>query len=117
MTTYLLTWNPKRFQWDELADNITHVREVGSLLGRWSCGNTRRIEPGDRFFLMRLGEKTRGIVGSGVILSQPFSEAHWEDERAERGENSLFVEVSFEILRDAETEIFLATRQLGKNGQ
>lgn len=112
MTTYLLTWNPRRFQWNELADDIAHVRDIGPLSGTWSCGNTRRIQPGDRFFLLRLGQEPRGIVGSGVILSEPFSEAHWDNDQAERGENSLFVEVSIETLRDADSEIILAQEVL-----
>lgn len=107
MTTYLLTWNPRRFQWDELADDIAHVREVGPLSGTWSCGNTRRIQPGDRFFLICLGQDKRGIIGSGVILSQPFDGPHWDVDRAAQGDTSLFVEISFETLRDIESEIYL----------
>lgn len=107
MATYLLTWNPRRFPWNEFADDIIQLRDTGPMLLTWSCGNTRRIQSGDRFFMMRLGEEPRGIVGSGVVLVGPNSGAHWDSEQAAQGETSLFVETLLETLRDARTEAIL----------
>lgn len=58
MATYLLTFSRKL--WGSEADE-----PVGRTLkkfkkgdrGWWSCGSTRKIQPGDRVFLMQLGCK------------------------------------------------------------
>ncbi len=51
--TYLLTWNPKKFDWsfEEDWNNflVGHRPRI-----RWSCGNTKNIKIDDRIFLMSL---------------------------------------------------------------
>ena len=71
MATYLFAWNPKRWVWGNLERELETVRRTGSLTDRWSCGNSKTIRPGSRFFLIRLGDSQRGIVGSGRVLSPP----------------------------------------------
>jgi 5-methylcytosine-specific restriction protein A len=112
MTTYLLTWNPKRFAWDDLEKDILQVRMFNSQKGSWSCGNTRRIQPGDRFFLMRLGQKPRGIIASGIIISKPIAKSHWDDNKAAQGLTSLFVDVLLETICDASFKLILAQEAL-----
>lgn len=107
MATYLLTWNPKRWDWDEIEDDIHYLAEQGWLDDRWSCGVTKRIRPGDRFFLMRLGLEPRGIIGSGTIQSSPFEELHWANEEADKGKKANYVDVVFDSLLNAELEPIL----------
>lgn len=47
---------------------------------RWSTGVTKRIVPGDRCFLMRLGANPKGIIGSGLFVSETFYDQHWSGE-------------------------------------
>jgi hypothetical protein len=96
--TYLLAWNPERFSWDALDDQIRAVRDTGSADDQWSCGQVKSIPPGSRFFLIRLGNEPRGIVGSGVTVDEVREAAHWNDGRASQGETTRFVDIRFDTL-------------------
>ena len=65
MPTYLLTWNPQSWPWDDLPDEARRLRRGKSLEGRWGCGHSRSLKPGDRFFFLRQGRPPRGIIASG----------------------------------------------------
>lgn len=107
MATFLLNWNPRRWDWLELEDEIALLREQGWLEGRWSCGVTKSIVPGDRFFLMRLGQPPKGIMGSGWIKSSPFRSLHWDDVLAAEGREALFVDIVFDSLLNADFDHLL----------
>src|SRR5215207_2249087 len=97
MSTYLLTWNPNRGTRTDLALMAHRVREEGSALVRWSCGNTRRIEAGDRVFLLRQGAEPRGIVASGTVIEPPYEEVHWNEDASKP---ALYVDVKLDALLD-----------------
>jgi hypothetical protein len=84
--TYLFAWNPERFEWRDLDDQIRAVQETGAADDTWSCGSVRSIPPGSRFFLIRLGQEPRGIVGAGVTVDEVYEAPHYQEERAARGE-------------------------------
>jgi 5-methylcytosine-specific restriction enzyme A len=96
MPTYLLTWNPRRWPWDDLADVAGRAASGESVPYRWSCGNTKRIVPGDRLFMIKQGEPPRGIIASGWATSAPYLLPHFDPERSERGDEALRVDVDFE---------------------
>lgn len=100
MPAYLLAWNPKRWPWGTLAQEMASVRKEGKAQNTWSCGNNKKITVGSRFFLIRLGQEPKGIVGTGRITSQPYLAKHWELDRAKRGEKALFVDIEFDILSE-----------------
>ena len=102
MNTYLLTWNPQRFQWEELPDLIREVKLSGRCEVRWSCGQTRVIVPGDRVYLMHLGREPRGIMGFGVVLSRPYPERHWDPQSQTR--TAYYVDVEFRSLVDPKSD-------------
>ena len=77
---YLLTWNPKRWAWAP-ARALAELAASGATKIRWSCGRTRRIEVGDRLFLLRQGGPPRGIIASGVACSRPRAGRHWDATR------------------------------------
>jgi len=49
---------------------------------------------------MRLGVPPKGIMGSGVIVSEPFEGVHWDSRRAEHGDTAHRVEIVFDVLSD-----------------
>jgi 5-methylcytosine-specific restriction enzyme A len=51
MSAFLLTWNPNRWNWTSIDESINELSETGKFVGRWSCGNTKRIQVGDRIFI------------------------------------------------------------------
>ncbi|HYP53215.1 MAG TPA: hypothetical protein VEQ42_06720 [Pyrinomonadaceae bacterium] len=104
MHTYLLTWNPQKWRWTDLADLIQRISRAGSCTTDWSCGNNKSIAEGDRLFLLRQGEEPRGIVGAGWAESGPFEEVHWREEKARIGRTTMYVRVGWEVLLDSEKE-------------
>jgi len=111
MNAYLLTWNPKRWHWD-LASDLAMLKAHGFIDGRWSCGRTKRIETGDRLFLLRQGVEPRGIIASGYAKLPPHAGAHWDETR---NDEALYVDVRFDALLDPEGDEILPLEQL-RNG-
>ena len=104
MSTYLLTWNPNRWPWEDLAETYHRVVKEGFALIQWSCGRTRRIEVGDRVFMLRQGVEPRGIVASGVVVEPPYEAPHWD---ASASKPALYVGVKVDALLDPEVDEIL----------
>jgi 5-methylcytosine-specific restriction enzyme A len=102
MPTFLMTWNPQRTPWPHLSEDVEEVRAHGFLPGSWSCGNTQRIRPGDRVYLLRQGVHDPGLIGSGWAESAPYEDYHWKDESgATHPKMANYVEVSWDFLSEA----------------
>lgn len=104
MSTYLITWSPKKWLWRDLAERIEEIRRRGSCVTDWSCGNNKTIARGDRLFLLRQGEEPRGIVGAGWADSEPYEATHWREEKARAGRTTMYVNVRWQTLLDPESE-------------
>lgn len=100
MTTYLLTWNPRNWIWDDLPAVVSAMREGRPPERRWSCGNTKNISQGTRFFLLRQGVDPKGIVASGWVTKATYEEHHWNPSRAASGDTANFVKVVFDSMVD-----------------
>jgi 5-methylcytosine-specific restriction enzyme A len=104
MQTFLLTWNPQKWPWEDLQESIDEVARRGFSEFTWSCGNSKRIVKGDRVFLLRQGVEPRGIVASGRAVSASFEEIHWREEKARRGRTTRYVKVRWEVLLNPDSE-------------
>ena len=106
MKYWLLIWNPKRFNWDELYggfnDLKNRLKQVGKVYDSWSTGVNKSIKEGDRVFLIRLGEDPRGIIASGYAATNVFSSPHWEKSRAIAGDRSRHIYVEFDKMVNIE---------------
>lgn len=102
MATYLFTWNPARWGWPYLRDSIRDIKQNGHCRERWGCAATNKIRPGDRAFLIKLGQEPRGIVASGWVASEVYEAQHWDDP----GKLTRYVEVDWETLLDPTTDLF-----------
>jgi hypothetical protein len=79
--TYILTWNPTKTEWDgDLSDDAERTAQGISISTDWSTGHTKRIQPGDRLFLLKQGPQPKGIFGIGVATSKVRSSPHWNEE-------------------------------------
>jgi 5-methylcytosine-specific restriction enzyme A len=103
MATYILTWNPEKTHFDEeeYYDIVERTRE-GELVGeagggqyRWSCGNRKTIEAGDRLFFLRQGVD-RGMVGAAYAAADAYIDAHWDESKTEKEAN--YVDLEYETL-------------------
>lgn len=103
MKTYLFVWNPKRWTWETLEQDIEQVDLTGKCSQRWSCGNTKSIQPGDRIFLAKVGTKPKGIIGAGFATTEPFAERHWSDEN----KKAFYIDIDFEVLLNPDSEPIL----------
>lgn len=72
ISTYLLTWNPVKYLWDDIDDCIKKLGIYGHFNRYWSCGRSKKPKPGDRFFPLRQKIEPRGIVASGYITFEPY---------------------------------------------
>lgn len=92
MSTYLLTWNPKNWDYDEYQKYYLEY-EKGRIL-RWSCGTTKKINVGDAVYLLKQGVGQKGIIGSGVVVTAPYKADHY----TKAGKTALYVDVKFYYL-------------------
>lgn len=100
MSAYLYTWNPEKWNWSDQQDAIYRVNNADPYDMYWSCGNTKKIEVGDLFFLMRLGVEPKGVIGCGYVSSQPYSLPHWEEQKAAEGKSALRTDLLFKALSE-----------------
>ena len=85
MATYLLTWNPDRWNWNNLDEAILELNNTGSYIDSWSCGRTKSIKREDRVFLIRLGKYPKGIIASGWAQDGWYESTHWDLEKSNKG--------------------------------
>ncbi len=117
MNTYLFTWNPKQWQWEDLALRANENASGKIISEQWSChANSKRIKKGDRAFLIRLGEEPKGIIASGWTTSDPRRDLHWNEEKAARGEKTFFAGCEWERLLNpfVDAPLSLSRLQTGK---
>lgn len=100
MNTFLFTWNPSKWPWTDLTEAVYEANAEGCYRDSWSCGATRQIKPGDRAFLIRLGIQPKGLIGSGVVASEPYQKIHWNAERARQGDTAYSVDIIFDLLSE-----------------
>lgn len=100
LKTYLLTWNPEKWQWTNLEEAVVEANLTGNYSDEWSCGVNKHIRPGDRIFLIRLGKDPKVIIGSGFVTSDVFLSAHWDDALSSKGKLANRVNIEFDILSE-----------------
>jgi len=108
MKTYLLLWNPEKWDWKTLEQDIRQVDLTGRCSQSWSCGNTKSIQAGDRVFLLKVRTEPKGIIASGFATSIPYTGAHWEI----KDKNALHIGVEFDVLLNPDKEPILMLDRL-----
>jgi hypothetical protein len=73
MKAYLFGWNPVKFKWENLDEDIKTLLETGNLEDNWSVASYKAIKPGDRAYIVRVGMEPRGIFASGFVSSEPYT--------------------------------------------
>ena len=106
--THLFVWNPKRWVWVDLEQNIEELRNTGKVALEWSCRSHKNIKPSDRVFLAKLGTVPRGIMASGKVASEPFLSPHWNGENKDIPK----VLIEFDVLLNPIHEPILMLDQL-----
>lgn len=100
MNTVLFTWNPEKWQWTNISEAVVEANQTGKYYDDWSCGVSKYIKPGDRAFLVKLGQRPKGIIGSGYVVSDVFIAPHWDLDLAKLGKTANKVNIEFDVLSE-----------------
>lgn len=76
MNTYLFTWNPQKWNWDD-QENLIAQLPTKKPSRKWATVSTKNIGIGDKFILIKIGgipKNEKGIIGIGSITSFPFKD-------------------------------------------
>jgi 5-methylcytosine-specific restriction enzyme A len=103
MRTFLFAWNPKKWNWTTLEQSIDQIEQTGRASEKWSVVSHKKIQPGDRAFLMRLGKEPKGIMGAGFVASPVFPSSHWDG--SDRMVNRVMID--FEVILNPENDPLL----------
>lgn len=104
MNTFLCVWNPSNYDWKTIDDEIRGISVDGKYSRRWSCGNTKSINPGDRIFLFKLGTQPKGLIGEGYATTRPYPAEHWSG----NGKKALYIDIDFEIILNPNAQTILS---------
>ncbi len=112
--TWLLTWNPNNWQWENLASDRAATHDGKTVTIRWNSSN-RKAAVGDKAYLARTGVAPKGIIAIGNIVTAPYEGPHWDEEKAEAGETCWYVDVAFSRIQDPlANDPYLTKEDLGK---
>lgn len=71
---WLLTWNPDKWGWKTLKQDIISVSQGNYIETKYACSN-RQPKIGDRVYILKLGTKfPKGIFASGFISKEAYSD-------------------------------------------
>lgn len=104
--TYLVSWNPSRWDWDSFAQDRQETASGGTVVHRWRT-SSKKPKPDDKVFLIRTGDDFRGIIARGRVAKAAYSDLHWDKERAAAGETADFIDVEFEDIRDPRKDAYI----------
>ncbi len=108
MKAYLFGWNPLKFAWADMDDDIKKLKTTGNLVDNWSVASHKTIQIGDRVYIVRLGVEPKGIFASGVISSEPYI-------AFQKGRHYHRIEISIDTLLNPDKELIL-TMDILKTG-
>ncbi len=103
MDTFLLTWNPERWDWEDgVYDAMVIATGAGEVeMGNWSTVvRTSGIERGDRGFLVSQHED-RGIVASCRFTSEIYQDEAFDD----GGGITNYAELEWEVVLPIESRL------------
>ncbi len=79
VNAWLLAWNPNNYDWEHVDEEycfqhmLNHVRSGGAAFDTWRC-LSKKVQCGDRVYIMRLGAEAKGIVATGYAVSDSYVE-------------------------------------------
>jgi hypothetical protein len=101
INTYLFSWNQEKWPWPEISKDSDQVKKGGKFQEEWTCVSHKKVKPGDRAFVSRVGSEPRGIFASGSIASAPFLST------SRHGKEIYKVRLEFDVLLDPGNDAIL----------
>ena len=106
MKTWLITHNPDNWTWPDLENKITKTHNGETVVESWTC-RSKQVSVGDRVFLMRTGERGRGIVAAGHCVKDSYEAPHYDPQKASAGATSSHIDVEFDWIIDIENARYI----------
>lgn len=113
MPTYLLKWDATRWDWRNIREQSEATLNGLPVSRTWTCGSSRRIFPGDRTFILRVGREPRGIVAAGTVTRGSYDSPSNEFQDGARGKGALCVDVRFDGIVEPRQDAGIPRAQLG----
>lgn len=114
MKTFILMWNPaiSSYTWERFKEDQKEMCEDGwgEGVGNWSIWEHDKAEDGDRFFMVKVGEGTTGIVMAGYLLYTPYEAEDWSG----KGRQTFYMDLNIEQQIDPDKVPILTTDVLQK---
>ena len=108
MSMYLLTWNPEKWPWKEMEEEIIKIKTDGSVTTWWNC-RSKKPQSSDLFFIMMVGTKKNGIFCSGIVDTL---EKNVFSEFSKKITNILYGKIN--VLLDPNTDNILGVKELNE---
>lgn len=98
---WLLTWNPANWPWDEYEEWCNGTKNGEKYIISWTC-NSKKPKLGDDVFLMKTGDKPRGIIAHGCVVTEPYEGLHYDPEKADKGITSKHIDVEYDWIQNCD---------------
>ncbi len=108
---WLLSWNPGNWDWSTLTEDRRRTANGELVTHNWRCAS-RQVKEGDHVYLMRTRAPPRGVVAHGTVLKAPYEAPHYNKARADAGETTWFIDVGFDVIRDAALDTIVPIDEL-----
>ncbi|MCA6063786.1 McrB family protein [Thalassolituus marinus] len=108
---WLMAWNPGNWEWNSFQDDRLRVARGENVTLPWRT-SSKQLKEGDTAYLMRLGQKPKGLLARGTVASEPYEDDHYDPEKASQGEKSLYVDITLTDLRDPNAEASISLSDL-----
>lgn len=112
MATYLMSWDPTRWDWRNLKEQADQVARGTPVVRQWSCGSNRRIFSGDIVYFIRQGREPRGLFARAEVVRGSYEASNVSVQDALRGRNTLVVDVRFTELENASSRVLIPRQSL-----
>lgn len=114
MNAYLITHNPDNWAWTDFKTKVESAKSGIKVTEQWTCHN-QNVVIGDRIFIIRTGNKGRGIFGAGRCVRESYQAPHYNPEKAANGENASRIDVEFDYLLDPDSDELLDPTEIDEN--
>ena len=106
-----MVWNPDNWAWKSFQDDRLRVARGETVTLPWRTAS-KQLKEGDTAYLIRLGQKPKGLVARGTVTSEPYEDDHFEPEKAKQGEKAVYVDITLTDLRDPKAEAYISLADL-----
>lgn len=110
-STWLMAWNPDNWEWASFQDDRLRVARNENITLRWRTAS-KQLKEGDTAYIVRLGQKPKGLIARGTVTSEPYEDDHYNPNKAEQGERALYVDLTLTDLRDPKAEAYISLTDL-----